>query len=723
MSSSASSSSSASTPNPVQPKKKEKDEKPGIFSFLLSNALSESNQPLNITIILKFFIFLLVAISLFIMATIGGATGGYSIAIILILSILTLCAFKKISNLGEVFENKNFLVFVWCFPTIMLLILSRTYVPESIKYITDYIAGGLTILLILNFMFDPLVSAFTFIFKEIVNNLSQYANIIFGAIFLVVLTIGLMYWDKVSTFSKIIGGVAILLLGIFIMNAENIIAYVTTNKISLAINVIVLTGIGLLNYILYKYTNNGLWANVAQVLTILFVLRWIYLYTIEMVGFSGVSTFTGTTQANNRMSKSFLDYLKDMNFYSESIKSFLTGTIRYFILAILLFYVWFICYIYYKNSFEFLTTYKSLALAGFLIIGILLFILALYSLSGTKGVKSAGPYTSLIVKILLSFVGFAVVMGIIIYLLMRILKLQSLSLQIITLINFMLSIGLIALVMVVFNLNMQKLNVEFSPNSEEGIGFIFSFITKIILYIPCLFIDMANAVAEQFNIAKKQYVVLIILAIEVLLIASKFLIPAAFDKVINYEGIVISDKVYPMEMKTRVNIPQILLSETKRTNYSVSCWIYIHPVPNNTNEAYIENTSLVNFGGVPNILFNAQKGTLLFAVDVNDIGGGKKIFIFPNKDNTREVKVLYSRWNHVVVNFIDGNMDIFINGSLVTSTPEVIPLNNPKSIHIGSYPGIYGEACSLVYYKKPLLAENIRIIYESLKNFNPPTSN
>ena len=700
---------------------KKEAEGPGIFSFLLSDTLCASKEPLSITIILKFFIFLLVAISLFIMATIGGATGGYSIAIILILSILTLCAFKRISNLGEVFENKNFLVFTWCFPTIMLLILSRSYVPDSIRYITDYIAGALVVLLVLNFLFTPLINALAYIFKEIVNNLSEYANIIFGAIFLVVLTIGLMYWDKVSTFSKIIGGVAILLLGIFIMNAENIIAYVTTNKISLAINAVVLTGIGLLNYILYKYTNNGLWANVAQVLTILFVLRWLYLYIFELMGFSGVSTFTGTTQAGRSMPGSFLNYLKDMNFYSESIKSFLTGTIRYFILAILLFYVWFVCYIYYKNSFEFLSTYKSLALAGFLIIGILLFILALYSLSGTKGVKSAGPYTSLIMKILLSFVGFAIVMGIVIYMLVRILKIQSLSLQMITLINFILAIGLIALVMVVFNLNMQTLNIQFSPNSQEGIGFIFSFIAKVILYIPCLFIDMANAVAEQFNIAKKQYVIMIILAIEVLLIASKFLIPVAFDKVVNYDGIVITDKVYPMEMKTRIDIPHILLSEKKRTNYGVSCWIYIHPVPDNTNEAYVENTSLVNFGGVPNILFNAQKGTLSFAVDVNDVGGAKKIFIFPNKDNMREVKVIYSRWNHVFVNFTDGNMDIFLNGDLVTSTPEVIPLNNPKSVHVGSYPGIYGEACSLVYYKKPLLAENIRIIYESLKNFNPPT--
>jgi len=696
---------------------------PGIFSFLLADTLGASKEPLSITIILKFFIFLLVSISLFMMATIGGATGGYSIAIILILSILTLCAFKDISNLGKVFKDKNFLVFTWCFPTIMLLILSRNYVPDSIRYITDYIAGALIVLLVLNFLFTPLVNGFAYVFKEIVNNLREYSNIIFGAIFLMVLTIGLMFWDKISTFTKIIGGIAILLLIIFFINSENIVAYVTTNKISLAINAIVLTGIGLLNYILYKYTNNGLWANVAQVLTILFVLRWIYLYMIELMGFSGVSTFTGTTQAGRSTPGSFLNYLKDIEFYSSSIKAFLTGTIRYFILAVLLFYVWFVCYIYYKNSFEFLTTYKSLALAGFLIIGILLFILALYSLSGTKGVKSAGPYTSLIMKILLSFVGFAVVMGIVIYLLMRILKLQSLSLQIITLINFILSIGLIALVMVVFNLNMQTLNIEFSPNSQGGIGFIFSFIAKVILYIPCLFIDMANAFAEQFNIAKKQYVVLIILAIEVLLIASKFLIPVAFDKVINYGGIVVTDKVYPTEMKTRVNIPHILLSEKKRTNYGVSCWIYIHPVPDNTNEAYIENTSLVNFGGVPNILFNAQKGTLSFAVDVNDVGGAKKIFIFPNKDNMREVKVIYSRWNHVFVNFTDGNMDIFVNGDLVTSTPEVIPLNNPKSIHVGSYPGIYGEACSLVYYKSPLLAENIRIIYESLKNFNPPTSN
>jgi hypothetical protein len=444
---------------------------------------------------------------------------------------------------------------------------------------------------------------------------------------------------------------------------------------------------------------------------------------VDLFRYSGVSTFTGTTQAGSSISPSFLNYLQDLNFYSDSIRSFFKGIVRYFALAVLIFYFWFICYIYYKNSFEFLTTYKSLALAGFLIIGIFLFILTLYSLSGVKGIKSAGPYTSIIIKILSSFVALIFILGVVVFILMQILKLQSLSVQIVSIINFLLSIGLIALVMIVFNLNTKTLNVVFSQNSDGGIGFIFSFIAKLILYIPCLITDMINAVAEQFNIAKKQYVVMIILAVELILIASKFLIPVAFDKVVNYGGVVITEKVYPAEMKTRVKMPQALLFDTNRANYAVSCWIYIHPVPDNTNEAYIENTSLVNFGGVPNILFNAQRATLSFAVDINDVNGGKKIFIFPNKDNIREVKVIYSRWNHVFVNFTDGNMDIFMNGVLVTSTPQVIPMNNPKSIHIGSHPGIYGEACNLVYYKKPLMAENIRIIYESLKTFNPPTTN
>ena len=55
-------------------------------------------------------------------------------------------------------------------------------------------------------------------------------------------------------------------------------------------------------------------------------------------------------------------------------------------------------------------------------------------------------------------------------------------------------------------------------------------------------------------------------------------------------------------------------------------------------------------------------------------------------------------------------MDIFINGDLVISEPNIIPYQSPNGINIGSSPGIYGEMCSLVYYKSPLLAQNIKLM-------------
>jgi len=139
----------------------------------------QQGSTLSVTIILKFFIFLLVGISLFLMTTLGGTITGYTITIILVISILTLCGFKNISNLGEIFDNKNFLTFTWCFPTILLLVLSRNSIPDSTRYITDYIAVGLGILLLLNFLFNPMVNGFTFIFKKIVENMKEYMNVIF----------------------------------------------------------------------------------------------------------------------------------------------------------------------------------------------------------------------------------------------------------------------------------------------------------------------------------------------------------------------------------------------------------------------------------------------------------------------------------------------------------------------------------------------------------------
>jgi hypothetical protein len=354
-----------------------------------------------------------------------------------------------------------------------------------------------------------------------------------------------------------------------------------------------------------------------------------------------------------------------------------------------------------------------------LTIGFILLLLVIYSLSGGSGVEQTSPYVAFISKIGAYFAGFAVVMGIIIYALSKIMSIPSTTVQIVSIVNFLLLMGLVALILSIFNFNTSS-NLTISSNN--GLGFIVDFIVKLVLYIPCFIIDCSNVLREQLQLAKKEYTVVIILLIEIALIASKFLIPKLFNTVINSDGVALTNKVYPLEMKSMVSIPLTMKLMNKNLNYGVSSWIYIHPVPNNTNEAYIQNTSLINCGNVPDIQFNAEKGALIFAIDVTDVNGGKRTVIAPDKKTGKDIKIIYSRWNHVYVNFMDGGMDVFINGDLVISEPNIIPYQNPNGVIIGSSPGIYGEMCSLVYYKTPVLAQNVKLMYESMKNMNPPVT-
>ena len=687
-----------------------------------TNATSSSSSPLNIILsVTRFIIFALLLVSFVMLFTTGGLIKSYMIGIFLFLIIVSICGYNNIANLG-IFQNINFLTLLWCLPVIIVLVISRKDLSEKTRDITDPLSIILTILLALNFTIDSILQ----FIGNMVGWVARLSNVLLplliGLVLATMILSVVFYWDKISTKVKLLFLAAVVLGALFIINGENIIAYIATNSISLGVNLMVIFGFGIINYILYKYTDNGLFANVFQILSVLFLARWIYLYAFKFSGSSGVKTFTstlGTGTDKKPAPNAFLSYLTDINFYCETIKSLFTGIIKYFLLAIFLFYVWFTIYIYYKNSFEFLTTYKTLSLLGFLAIGVLLLVLLIYTMSGGSGVKEIGPYAELISKISLSFISFAVVLGLIIYGLSKVMAIPSTVEQIISIINFLLLMGLIALVLSIFNFNTSS-SLVLSNNT--GLGFIFSFILKLILYIPCFLIDCSNVLREQLQIAKKEYTVVIILLIEIALIASKFLIPKIFNKVITSDGVVLTDKVYPLEIKNHVPIPRSLKVLTKSVNYGVSSWIYIHPVPNNTNEAYVQNTSLINCGNVPDMQFNAEKGTIIFSVDVTDANGSKRTVIVPDKKTQRDVKIVYSRWNNVFVNFIDGGMDIFVNGDLVISEPNIIPYQNPNGVNIGSSPGIYGEMCNLVYYKTPVLAQNIKLMYESMKDMNPPVT-
>lgn len=101
------------------------------------------------------------------------------------------------------------------------------------------------------------------------------------------------------------------------------------------------------------------------------------------------------------------------------------------------------------------------------------------------------------------------------------------------------------------------------------------------------------------------------------------------------------------------------------------------------------------------------------------------------KQVTTILKVPMQRWNNVVLNYKDNDVDIFINGELVETIPlaknelSYLPQYNiSQSICIGSdQKKIHGAICNVNVYQNNLNQTQIAQMYNILKTQNPPVNN
>ena len=161
--------------------------------------------------------------------------------------------------------------------------------------------------------------------------------------------------------------------------------------------------------------------------------------------------------------------------------------------------------------------------------------------------------------------------------------------------------------------------------------------------------------------------------------------------------------------------------------YGISCWVFVDSNPPNTSSSYSRYTSLLNYGGKPNILYKASTNTLLvlFGDDVNTdeiddqteiIGNNASAIIYKN-DN-----FLLQRWNNIIINYTGNTVDVFLNGELVKSVNQIVPMMKYDTLTAGSAKGIQGGICNVVYFDKPITSPNIYYIYNTVKDKTPPIS-
>ena len=144
--------------------------------------------------------------------------------------------------------------------------------------------------------------------------------------------------------------------------------------------------------------------------------------------------------------------------------------------------------------------------------------------------------------------------------------------------------------------------------------------------------------------------------------------------------------------------------------YSISSWIFLNQQSSSPDSGGGFQT-LLNYGEKPSIQYNANTKTLRIIT----------------REGLSDTTILYEsttvplqRWNHFVINFVDGIMDVFMNGQLVASKRGVIPYMRNDNVVIGQQAGIEGGCANVVYYREPLSWWSIQALYNSLKTLSVP---
>jgi len=142
------------------------------------------------------------------------------------------------------------------------------------------------------------------------------------------------------------------------------------------------------------------------------------------------------------------------------------------------------------------------------------------------------------------------------------------------------------------------------------------------------------------------------------------------------------------------------------SNYALSFWVYF-----NTLKPLYGKDIIMTFDSRPSLYFDHNQKELIIEVITKD--GTEEIY------KTKEI--LYQRWNHIVINFNDSKLGLFINNNLVGFYEAQPLLTRQDLLIIGSNDNNnFGSICNFRYYNKPLQINTISNIYKQYNKKDPP---
>lgn len=397
-----------------------------------------------------------------------------------------------------------------------------------------------------------------------------------------------------------------------------------------------------------------------------------------------------------------------------------------FLVEVALFYIY--------DPFDVFQSYFGIIVPIILSIGVFLFALVLwYTLNFTNSdvFQSAEklqptPITSFFMKMFIILGSVAISTVLIAWIVLNASKMSQTSYVFSLIVNILLTVAILSFV---YRILVKSSILQSSPWVR--------LLVNSILYIPCLIVNAIDATMAFYYGEKEKTTrtdLTISLAIIVLFIVY-FAGPYALEKINRHiEGgkQLVS---YPVPMNyTSLLGSYIKLNDLDENDtnieyqygYALSFWFYIDSASPSTNGSYTKYTPLCNYGGKPEIFYKGDDNTLMVTVKLQDLDEQRirnsKLQTYGD-DNVVLAKipdVKLQKWNHVLVNYDGGTMDVFFNGVLINSAMNIVPYMSMDALTIGSPSGVNGNICNVVYYNYTLDAPRIRNLYQSVKENDPP---
>jgi hypothetical protein len=278
-------------------------------------------------------------------------------------------------------------------------------------------------------------------------------------------------------------------------------------------------------------------------------------------------------------------------------------------------------------------------------------------------------------------------------------------------------------------------------------------VLNTLLYIPCLF---TNFISLFFGLTKNNTppnsfeIKMLILSLILLsgYFLWVFLVKHYLQSVYLKQGgkQLINKPIFTNVLTNVISYQELSGYDKLNYQYAISFWFYL--------DAFSISDKILpilSYGENPSINYSSANNTLYITVKqnedttslktektfnklysktqnnaINDIELVKTM-PFGNEFDANGNRIIYKhpdvklqKWNHLLLNYNGGTLDVFYNGMLVKSAIEVVPYVKYDMLTIGSNNGISGNVANLMYFKKPLNILTINTLYVSLKNKNPP---